>query len=228
MGGSSALFGKMLNNVFPRVADFYGMLVEQASVLSEATVLLENLMGSNRPEIAIKIVELESQSAKLKDRNLQILAEAFATPMDREDIYRASASLDAATNYIKTTVREMELLGVTPDEHMRQMAVLIREGVDALKRGYAKLDGHPAAAEEDCKVVGQQERLVEKVYRKALGSLLDTEENMKGLKGSEPRDLMDQVMRTMKRREVYRHMSNAADQMANAGTVLHDIVVQIA
>jgi hypothetical protein len=31
-----------------------------------------------------------------------------------------------------------------------------------------------------------------------------------------------------KRREVYRHMSNAADRLEHAAGVLHDIVVQIA
>jgi uncharacterized protein Yka (UPF0111/DUF47 family) len=38
---------------------------------------------------------------------------------------------------------------------------------------------------------------------------------------------MASVIRIFKRREVYRHMSNAADRLARAGEVLHDIVVKI-
>jgi hypothetical protein len=39
---------------------------------------------------------------------------------------------------------------------------------------------------------------------------------------------MRYVFEVFKRREVYRHLSNAADRMEHAGGVLHDIVVQIA
>ncbi len=35
-------------------------------------------------------------------------------------------------------------------------------------------------------------------------------------------------MEAFKRREVYRHMSNAADRLAHAGATLYDIVVKIA
>ena len=35
------------------------------------------------------------------------------------------------------------------------------------------------------------------------------------------------VIVIFKRRELYRHMSNAADRLARAGEVLHDIVVKI-
>ena len=34
------------------------------------------------------------------------------------------------------------------------------------------------------------------------------------------------VMDVFKKREVYRHMSNAADKLAGAGSCLHDIVVK--
>lgn len=36
------------------------------------------------------------------------------------------------------------------------------------------------------------------------------------------------VMEALKRREVYRHLSNASDHMAHAGDILHDIVVKTA
>jgi len=36
------------------------------------------------------------------------------------------------------------------------------------------------------------------------------------------------VMQILKRREIYRHPSNASDHMAHAGDILHDIVVKTA
>ena len=38
---------------------------------------------------------------------------------------------------------------------------------------------------------------------------------------------LKQVMDVFKKREVYRHMSNAADKMAKAGEILRDIVVKL-
>lgn len=232
MSEQKSLFKKIINNVFPQVPDFFGMVSDQVAVLAEATNLLADLMGSNRPEVATKIRELEVQSGKLRDRNLEVLAEAFATPMDREDIYRAVSSVDTATNYVKTLSRELEILGVAPDDAMREMVAQLRGGVEALKRGYIKLGTAPATAEADCIAVSMAERAVEKAYRKALATLLDTDENMKAAgivagAADTNRLVMEQIMRTMKRREVYRHLSNTADQVAKAGTVLHDIAVQL-
>ncbi len=38
---------------------------------------------------------------------------------------------------------------------------------------------------------------------------------------------LKRVMEVFKKREVYRHMSNAADRLARAGEVLRDIVVKL-
>ena len=41
------------------------------------------------------------------------------------------------------------------------------------------------------------------------------------------KEVVSLVMATFKRREIYRHLSNAGDRLARAGEVLHDIVVKI-
>jgi uncharacterized protein Yka (UPF0111/DUF47 family) len=228
MSGSNPLLARVLNNVFPRVPDFYGLINDQVAVLTTMGQLFEELMESNNPEAALKIRELEHKGDELKVRNMNILADAFATPMDREDIYRAISSVDMVMNYLKTTVREIETLSVVPDEHTRSMAQTIREGIDSLARGYGKLKVQPALAEEDASAVHKAERTVEKTYRRALAVLLSTEEQMKNLsKDSSVESVVGVIMAVMKRRELYRHISNTADELAKAGDVLHDIVVQV-
>lgn len=39
---------------------------------------------------------------------------------------------------------------------------------------------------------------------------------------------MSYVIEVFKRREIYRHLSNGADRVEHAASVLHDIIVQIA
>ncbi|MBF0610794.1 MAG: DUF47 family protein [Magnetococcales bacterium] len=230
MSGSSGVFAKLLNNVFPRVPDFYGMINEQCDLLVRAADALVEYMETGKEEKSLLVRELEHQGDDLKSRNMDVLNRAFATQMDREDIYRSIASVDMVMNYMKTTVREMELLSLQPDAYTLEIANLLREGCEALKRGYGKLSSSPAMAEEDAEAVSKAERNVEKAYRRAIAELFKAEEQVQKLQAGEANaqaEAMAFVMGTFKRREIYRHMSNAADQMARAGSVLHDIVVQI-
>jgi uncharacterized protein Yka (UPF0111/DUF47 family) len=167
--------------------------------------------------------------------------------MDREDLYRAIEGLDHIVNYAKTTVREMELLKVQPDSYTLEMAELLHKGTIALQAGFGKLSTEPASAEQDAKAARKAERNTEKIYRKALAELLDpnhfiqTHSDKNSPADSSIEDLLKSlgqnsepvaiavvfVAVTFKRREVYRHLSNAADRLAHAGGVLHDIVVKI-
>jgi uncharacterized protein Yka (UPF0111/DUF47 family) len=173
---------------------------------------------------------MEKDGDELKERNTDILSRAFATPMDREDIYRAVVAVDEVLNYAKTTVREMEVLEVAPDEHMVAMAKNIRDGAHALRDGFAKLSTKPAEAEQDAQAARKAERNTEKLYRKALAKLFQADEHIAALSEGTPdakSNAMLYVIEVFKRREVYRHLSNSADRVSNAGEVLHDIVVQI-
>jgi uncharacterized protein Yka (UPF0111/DUF47 family) len=166
--------------------------------------------------------------------------------MDREDLYRAIVMVDHVINYAKTTVREMEVLEVQPDNYTLEMAQLLQQGTLALQRGFRKLSTDPASAEEDADAARKAERSTEKIYRRALADLLDPGHYIKtsdkhdaavaSLTGLlEPLGQHSEavavafayVVDTFKRREVYRHLSNAADRLAHAGEVLHDIIVKI-
>ncbi|MBF0295879.1 MAG: DUF47 family protein [Magnetococcales bacterium] len=229
-GSSNSLASKILNNVFPRVPDFYGMINDQCDVAAQAMDALVEFMETNNADKGLLVRELEKKGDEIKARNMSVLNQAFATPMDREDIYRAITAIDQIMNYAKTTIREMEVLNLTPDQYTLEMAQLLREGVDALKRGFHKLGVTPALADQDAAAVSKAERNTEKAYRRAIAALFTAEEAMKSLEANEPgaqSKAMERVVEMFKRRELYRHLSNTADQLARAGDVLHDIVVQI-
>ena len=150
--------------------------------------------------------------------------------MDREDIYRAISSIDHIVNYAKTTTREIEVLKVKPDKYMLELATLLKEGTYSLRRGYQKLSDNPNQADEDAQASRKAERSSEKVYRRALGELFREKGYIKMLEDQESdtkATAINLVIDIFKRREVYRHLSNAADRLARAGEVLHDIVVKI-
>jgi len=63
----------------------------------------------------------------------------------------------------------------------------------------------------DADMARKAERKAEKSYRRAIAALFQG----------------DDYITMFKRREIYRHLSNAADRMANCANTLHDIVVKI-
>jgi uncharacterized protein Yka (UPF0111/DUF47 family) len=233
MSASNSAVSRIVDRVFPRMPDFYGLINAQCDLVCEAMDVFVHYMETGDPQFGERVRAMEKEGDELKARNMEVLSRAFATPMDREDIYRAIMTIDEILNYAKTTVREVDALGIEPDEPMADMARLIRDGSRALRDGYAKLSSSPAAADGDAAAARKAERSTEKVYRAALKELFDAEEHISALsKKSRPEDAeakaMAYVIEMFKRRELYRHLSNAADRLEHAGGVLHDIVVQIA
>lgn len=235
--------------MFPRTPDFYRLLNRQCELLVEGTAELAAFMNTTEDHHADRVIDLERQCDVLKSENMTILHQAFATPFDREDIYRSIAALDDIVNYLKSTVRELRTLALGPDEHTRAMAELLHEGALALQKGYARLEKQPLRAEADAETARKTERSIEHVYRTAISELFDAEHYVANLTLEQEQaegslDVFTQkltrreeaavgsavgfVLEILKRREVYRHMSNAADRVVRAGEVLHDIVAKIA
>jgi uncharacterized protein Yka (UPF0111/DUF47 family) len=227
--GSSVLT-KVVGRVFPRMPNFFELLGEQCDMAVEAMNVFVTFMETGEEGAALRVRELEHEADTLKDRNMDVLNKAFSTPMDREELYRAISTIDHIINYAKTTVREMEVLGVKPDAFTVEMAQHLRDGTVSLRDGYRKLATDPGAAEADATSARKAERNTEKAYRRALAELFDAETKiaeLQNLDGPTGPAAIAHVMEVFKKREVYRHLSNAADRIARAGEVLHDIVVKL-
>lgn len=204
-------FSRLVGRFFPGVPDFFGMLAEQAEHAAHTVGVLVEFMSTGKDEFGQQVRREEHEADRTKARNLQTLNESFATPVDREDIYRAIVALDEVVNYCKTTVYEMHEFAIEPDTHLLEMSRLLEGGVQALAAGFRNLPKAEAEATAAAGVAGKAERNIEKVYRAALADLFE---------GDDFREMF-------KRREVYRHMSNAGDRVAACASVLNDIIVKI-
>ncbi|MBS4019509.1 DUF47 family protein [Azonexus hydrophilus] len=208
---SPSLLSRLLGRFFPKMPDFFGMLVEQCRQVGKTTGLLVEFMENADHDIGKQIRKDEHEADRVKIHNLHTLNEAFSTPIDREDLYRAIMDLDEVVNYCKTTVSEMEVLGLQPDKHCLEMAMHIKLGTDALLQGFSRLATAPAEAANDADAARKAERRVEKAYRRAIADLFQG----------------DNYIHMFKQREIYRHLANAADRMAHCANTLHDIVVKM-
>lgn len=206
-----SILARLLGRIFPKMPDFFTMLSNQCEQVAKTTGLLVEFMETADHEVGRQIRKDEHEADRVKISNLHTLNEAFSTPIDREDLYRAIMDLDEIVNYCKTTVSEMEVLGLAPDKHCLEMAMHLKLGADALVQGFAKLAKTPQEAAVDADSARKAERRVEKAYRRAIADLFQG----------------DNYIHMFKQREIYRHLANAADRMAHCANTLHDIVVKM-
>ncbi|MBK9794054.1 MAG: hypothetical protein IPP60_13415 [Sphingobacteriales bacterium] len=72
----------------------------------------------------------------IKSDTLQTLNEAFSTPVDREDIYRAIIGIEDLANYLKATISEMQLFELSPNKYDLDIAMHLRDGIIFLRSGF--------------------------------------------------------------------------------------------
>src|SRR6266508_946990 len=200
---------------FKRREEVFNKLVEdQASITFEGLKLLANYCEA--PESAI--AEQLSMKEKEADEVLRILIDevnrTFVTPFDREDIFALSRSIDDMIDYADTTVVEMRILNVAPTPYMLRIASLLKDAGWEIHQAVMRLKKNPGVAIEHAQRAKALENRVEAVYREAVANLF-----------SGPEDL-HHVVEMLKMREVYRHLSNAADRGDEAANVIADIVVK--
>ena len=199
----------------PREDKFMRLLVEQAAKTVEGMELLEEFMESTDREVAKRLVQVEKEADEVRRILIDELNRSFITPIDREDIFALSLTIDDILDYGNSTVDEMVMLEVESNSYLRRMVSLVREAANEIYMGVLRLQDHPNVANDHAVRAKALENRVETVYREALAELFHG-----------PTDI-DHIMDMLKLREIYRHLSNAADRGDEAANVIGDIVVKM-
>lgn len=199
----------------PRRNRFLELLLEQAAITLKGMEYLNQYMDKRDPAVAYQIMMAEKEADEVRRILIDELLRTFITPMDREDIFALSRTIDDVLDYANTTVDEMEILNVEPTPYMRRIASLLRDAAFEIHAGVQRIEDHPGVASEHAQRAKALENRVEHVYREALADLF-----------SGPQDV-EHIVEMLKLREVYRHLSNAADRGDEAANVIADIVVKM-
>lgn len=203
------------NFLRPKQDRFIRLLLEQAQFTVQGMQALEKYMRERSPEGAALIARLEKEADEIRRILIDELNRTFVTPLDREDIFTLSRDIDDVLDYANTTVEEMELLQIQPDVFLQRMASLLSEAAQEILLGVQRLMDHPNVASDHAVRAKALENRVERVYREAIAALF-----------AHPQDI-EHVVNMLKLREIYRHLSNAADRGDEAANVLSDIVVKM-
>jgi predicted phosphate transport protein (TIGR00153 family) len=193
---------------------FIDLLIKQAEYAVEGWQMLLQYVREPSEEVARKVTEIEKEADEVRRILIDELNRTFVTPIDREDIFSLSLTIDDVLDYADTTVEEMHMLEVTPNAYLERMVSLLTDAAREIYMGVMRLEDHPSVANDHAVRAKALENRMETVYREAIANLFHL-----------PRDI-DHVVEMLKLREIYRHLSNAADRGDAAANVIADIVVK--
>jgi uncharacterized protein len=180
----------------------------QLTVAREAAVVAARLV---RGELATDdarnaAARIEQTGDEARDEVFGMLSRLLTTPMDREDLYRLSRSLENATDNLRDFVREADLLEVGDDD-------LLRPVVDAVAGALERLVWPLDTISEDVAHAGQRAldahreiNEVRRTYQRSLAELYEGE----------------LTMTTLKRRDLLRRLDIVGLQLAEAVGAISD------
>jgi predicted phosphate transport protein (TIGR00153 family) len=193
---------------------FIELLIKQAEFAVEGLQALLKYVAEPDEELALRVNQIEKEADEVRRILIDELNRTFVTPLDREDIFALSLTVDDILDYANTTVEEMNMLEIKPNNYIERMVSLLTDAAREIHMGVLRLETHPNVANDHAVRAKALENRVETVYREAIADLFHL-----------PRDV-DHIVEMLKLREVYRHLSNAADRGDAAANVIGDIVVK--
>ncbi|MEW6093703.1 MAG: DUF47 family protein [Chloroflexota bacterium] len=195
---------------------FIRLIHDQALLTLEGLEALKNYLDTQEHDAAKMLTTKEKEADEARRILIDELNRTFVTPFDREDIFALSRTIDDVLDYAFSTVNEMEIFKVEPTPFMQRIASLLRDAAYELLMAVDRLEQNPNVAGDHAQRAKALENRVEDVYREALADLFSGANDI------------EHVVTILKLREVYRHLSNAADRGDEAANVIADIVVKIA
>jgi hypothetical protein len=191
--------------------DFFKLLLDQAAKTLEGIEALTRFLDTLDPAHGQKVKEIESEADEIRRVLIEEINQTFVTPVDREDLFALSRAVDDVLDYANTTVYEFEVYQLKrADEHVKRLVQILYEQAQELHQAIKTLDPYPRLANEHAVKAKKAENLMERAYREALGELFQ---------GTD-------TVYMLKMREIYRHLSNAADRGDEAANTIHSIVVK--
>ncbi|MCL6547568.1 MAG: DUF47 family protein [Alicyclobacillus sp.] len=190
------------------------LLAQADATLAGLEVLHQYLLRQPEREAREALIadmsRLEKQGDAIRRQTIQDLRETFVTPIDREDIYALSRSVDDILDYADSTVKELVVYDVVPTPAMERMVDSLRQAVESLRSAIEHMLDDPDLSLDGMVEAKRMENRVEDLYRRANAELFGETD----------------IHLIFKIREVYRHLSNCADRVDEAADIIGSIVIK--
>src|SRR5574344_1596833 len=133
--------------------NFYGLLIEQTRAIRDTVDALCSYCSDPSQANGDHVKEMEHESDNVRYRLVDDINRTFITPIDRDDLFRLSSSIDDLADYAWTTVKEARIYDIVPDKNLLEMAGMLRDMADGLLVCVENLEkDHNAVTREAVKV----------------------------------------------------------------------------
>lgn len=187
------------------------LLLAQLDTADQGTTLAARMCAGeiSTAEARRRMVTVEHDGDRHRAGVVAELSAALSTPLDREDLYRFSRSVDDVLDNLRDFVRESDLYGSGAGE-VAGLFAAVREGLGHLRTAVERIVPRPEevtpAALRARKAAGR----VRQAYQRAMAVLLDGEITTDGLK----------------RRELLRRLDIVGLSLADCADTLSDAVLK--
>ncbi len=199
----------------PKTDPFIDHLNRQAEIVTKGLKYLVEYMANPTADNAAAVKRAEEEADEERRLLIDELNRTFVTPIDREDLHNLSRCIDDLLDYANSTVEEMVTLRVAPNEHFQHMSTLMFDAANEIHLAMQRLESHPNVATEHARRAKGVENRMEHEYHRAIAELFEGPANP------------ESIICMLKKREIYRHLSNAADRADEAANVISNIVVKM-
>ncbi len=194
---------------------FIQLLIEQSELTTRGLEMLLSFVQDPSDENIKALRQQEYAADEVRRVLIDELHKTFVTPLDREDIFHISLNVDEMLDYAYSTLEGMRLLSVKADDYLLQMLTYNHNAAHELWMSMQRLQENPRVAGEHAQRARKLENEVDHLYRVAIGDLFTKAKDFK------------QMMSLLRRREIYRHVSNMADRAAMAADVIGMLVMKL-
>lgn len=201
----------IINWFTPKKRDFYQMLNLQSAKTLEGVKYLVDYFKAPSEALAEKISQVEQEADDLRSHLVNELNASFITPIDREDLFRLSKSVDDIIDFAKKASYEIQVYKTVPSEPMIKIAEALYKSTQEIDWALRNLSVDLLISAEHAKKAKKLENHIEYLYHAALVVLF------------EDRDMSD----VLKKREIFRHLSNTADKCDETADMIRDISVKL-
>lgn len=185
---------------------FVDLLVRQVAIAVDAANTLVAAQRDGRPtaEVRADLIELERKGDGVRTEVLTELARALTTPIDGEDLYRLSGSLDDVLDNLRDFAVEADTYGVDPNERFIAPLDGLAQGLDELADAIGRLTDDVAEVAGPARAA-KKANDARDAFHDEMGALL---------RGDEV------TMQTLRDRELLRRLDVAGLRLATAADAL--------
>lgn len=190
--------------------NFYNLLVRQTQVVRDAVQALCDFCENPTQERGDFVKVKEKEADAVRRELVDDINRTFITPIDREDLYRLSSSVDDLADYAWTTVKELRIYDIQPDANLLAMARILLQMADGLVVCMQNLEKNHGVVSTEATRVKKLENALNVQYHRSIAELFDS----------------DDFKKILKYREIYSHMNHASDKGDMSADILLDIIVK--